>query len=612
MKSGIVLSVNKILLSGLIFTQEYKNITGCIFTSDCNHIHGCLGLFGLQLCQKKPCLNLKGELTGGKVTFVACKTAITMSFMNPYIEEAKDFYESVKSFSQQQILPGVEDRDENAVWSDGLWKKMGSMGLNGISIPEQYGGQGSNCLQCCIASEALAAGAADGGLGLAWGAHTIIGTLPIVLFGTEEQKKKYLPKLATGEWIAGLGLTEPGSGSDAAGLISRAEDKGDHYIVNGSKMFITNGPVGDVFICMIRTKEGNSRGPMGISAFIIEKSMKGFSVGKILKKLGMHTSTTSELIFEDMVVPKENLLGPLNSGFMRIGRATLEWERTVLVAASSGMMEFVLQRCLRYAREREQFGKPIIHFYAIQEMLAKNWVMLQTSRRYIYYVAGAKDSGESLPMQAGILKLLVSESGEDIAREAVQIHGGYGYMREYHMERVYRDVKLGTIGAGSSEVMRSIIASVYPGFEKFAESLQSMNAEETRTAAESEYTKSLGGELELLAGLKGLLREVSTCIKKDSNQSVHFAFANLVMICSVLQQAFWDCGSDSGHYTVQDKKRDFVLLSYFLTGKYIQSIHLLQRLSPGKAVAVIEAYSRLTHIEDRVNECIEFLKEFPG
>ena len=289
-------------------------------------------------------------------------------FFNPYIKsEEEEFFNSVYDFARERILPGSDERDEKALWSNELWGEMGQMGLNGIAVPEEYGGQGASCLQCCQASEALNLGAQDGGLILAWGAHTIIGTMPIVLFGTDEQKKKYLPGLATGKLIAGLGLTEPGSGSDAAGLTTTARDAGDHWVLNGTKMFITNGPIGDVFIVMARTKEGSSRNPMGISAFIVEKDHPGFSVGKVLKKLGMHTSTTSELIFEDMKVPKENQLGPLHSGFMRIGRATLEWERTVLVSATLGSAGFCLETALKYASTRQQFGKPILEFPAIQE-----------------------------------------------------------------------------------------------------------------------------------------------------------------------------------------------------------------------------------------------------
>ncbi|MBI3396076.1 MAG: acyl-CoA dehydrogenase family protein, partial [Spirochaetia bacterium] len=210
--------------------------------------------------------------------------------------EILEFRDQVHEFARTEIRPSAEERDIEERWDPALWKKMGAMGLLGLSFPEEYGGQGASCLMTTVATEAFARGSADGGLTLAWGAHSIIGSMPIVLCGTEDQKKRYLPKLATGEWVTGLGLTEPGSGSDAAGSMqTRAVKKGDRYILNGTKMFITNGPIGDVFIIMAVTNK--AKGAMGISVFIVEKGFKGFSVGKKLKKLGMRTSTTSELVF---------------------------------------------------------------------------------------------------------------------------------------------------------------------------------------------------------------------------------------------------------------------------------------------------------------------------
>ena len=247
--------------------------------------------------------------------------ADNMNFALP--EEILEFKENVKSFAKSVILPSAEERDLNGTWDPILWKKMGEMGLLGLSIPEEYGGQGASCLMTTVAHEAFAEGSCDGGLTLALGAHAIIGTMPIVFCGTEAQKRKYLPKLATGEYTSGLGLTEPGSGSDAAGSMeTRAVKKGEKYVLNGTKMFITNGPIGDVFIVMAVTDK--SKGAMGISVFIVEKGFKGFKVGKKLNKMGMRTSLTSELIFEDMEVPEENRLEKENSGFVRIGRATLE------------------------------------------------------------------------------------------------------------------------------------------------------------------------------------------------------------------------------------------------------------------------------------------------
>ncbi|MBE7410500.1 MAG: acyl-CoA dehydrogenase family protein [Leptospiraceae bacterium] len=383
-----------------------------------------------------------------------------MDFSLP--EDVLEFKESVKEFARKEILPSAEERDLNRTWDPKLWKKMGEIGLLGLPIPIEYGGQGANCLTTTVATEAFAEGSLDGGLTLAWGAHSIIGAMPIVLCGTEEQKKKYLPKMASGEWTAGLGLTEPYSGSDAAGSMqTRAVKKGDKYILNGSKMFITNGPIGDVFTVMAVTDK--YKGAFGVSVFIIEKNFKGFSVGKKLEKLGMRTSTTSELIFQDMEVPLENMISKENSGFIRVGKATLEWERTVLVASSIGSMQSMLDSAVRYAKEREQFGEPIINFQAIQNKIAIARMKLDASRLLIYKSAIKKDRGESAPIESSIAKLYSTESTIEVAYDMGQIFGGYGFIHEYPIERAYRDARLGTLGAGTSEVMRSIISANLQG-----------------------------------------------------------------------------------------------------------------------------------------------------
>ena len=379
-----------------------------------------------------------------------------MNFALP--EEILEFKENVKAFSRATIFPSVEERDLHGTWDPSLWKKMGEMGLLGLSIPEEYGGQGASCLMTSVAHEAFAEGSVDGGLTLALGAHAIIGAMPIVLCGTEAQKKKYLPKIATGEFTSGLGLTEPGSGSDAAGSMeTRAVKKGDKYVLNGTKMFITNGPIGDVFIVMAVTDK--SKGAMGISVFIVEKSFKGFKVGKKLNKLGMRTSTTSELIFEDMEVPEENRIEKENSGFARVGRATLEWERTVLVAGSIGSMQSMLDNGVLYAKQRQQFNQPIIRFQAIQDKIARTRMKLDAARLLIYKSATRKDMGIPAPIESSIAKLYATEASNEVAYDIGQIYGGYSFIHEFPIERAYRDARLGTIGGGTSEVMRSIIAA---------------------------------------------------------------------------------------------------------------------------------------------------------
>lgn len=379
-----------------------------------------------------------------------------MDFAIP--EDILEFKNIVKAFAKKEVLPSAEERDLNGVWDHSIWMKMGEMGLLGLPIPQEYGGQGGSCLLNCLATEGFAEGGMDGGLTLAWGAHSIIGCMPIVLCGTDAQKKKYLPKLASGEWTAALGLTEPSSGSDAAGSMeTRAVKKGDKYIINGSKMFITNGPIGDVFIVMAVTDK--AKGAMGVSVFIVEKNFKGFKTGKKLHKLGMRTSTTSELIFEDMEVPEENILTKENSGFVRVGRATLEWERTVLVSASLGSMQGMLDAGVRYAKERHQFGQPIFRFQAIQSKIAECRMKLDAARLLIYKSASMKDKGLSAPIESSIAKLYATEAANQVMYDIGQIFGGYSFIHEYPIERAFRDARLGTIGAGTSEVMKAIISA---------------------------------------------------------------------------------------------------------------------------------------------------------
>ncbi|HMV76844.1 MAG TPA: acyl-CoA dehydrogenase family protein [Leptospiraceae bacterium] len=379
-----------------------------------------------------------------------------MDFAIP--EDILEFKNIVKAFAKKEVLPSAEERDLNGVWDHSIWMKMGEMGLLGLPIPQEYGGQGGSCLLNCLATEGFAEGGMDGGLTLAWGAHSIIGCMPIVLCGTDAQKKKYLPRLASGEWTAALGLTEPSSGSDAAGSMeTRAVKKGDKYIINGSKMFITNGPIGDVFIVMAVTDK--AKGAMGVSVFIVEKTFKGFKTGKKLHKLGMRTSTTSELIFEDMEVPEENILTKENSGFVRVGRATLEWERTVLVSASLGSMQGMLDAGVRYAKERHQFGQPIFRFQAIQSKIAECRMKLDAARLLIYKSASMKDKGLSAPIESSIAKLYATEAANQVMYDIGQIFGGYSFIHEYPIERAFRDARLGTIGAGTSEVMKAIISA---------------------------------------------------------------------------------------------------------------------------------------------------------
>lgn len=372
-------------------------------------------------------------------------------------EEYIDFGNSVYKFAKEKLAPRAEENDAKAEFSWENWRDLASMGLLGLPFPEQYGGSNASPLATSIAMEKVAEAGVDGGTTLGWGAHLILAGVPIWLIGTEAQKEKYLPKLATGEWIGGFGLTEPGSGSDAASMRTTAEKKGDCYILNGSKMFITNGPIGDLFVVFAVTDK--KKGNRGISLFIVEKGFPGFSVGNNLKKMGNRTSTTSELYFDNCEVPAENLLGEENAGFVQIGKETMEWERSCMLSPLIGGMQFALDQCIKYAKERKQFGQPIANFQAIQHKLADMKTMVDASRLLIYRVACMKEKSKRAMLEASVSKLFVSESAIKVAYEAVQIFGGYGYIHEYPVERFYRDTRLSTIGAGSSEVQKMIIAS---------------------------------------------------------------------------------------------------------------------------------------------------------
>ncbi|MBK7993874.1 MAG: acyl-CoA dehydrogenase family protein [Blastocatellia bacterium] len=372
-------------------------------------------------------------------------------------EEYIDFGNSVYKFAKEKMAPRAEENDAKAEFSWENWRDLASMGLLGLPFPEQYGGSNASPLATSIAMEKVAEAGVDGGTTLGWGAHLILAGVPIWLIGTEAQKEKYLPKLASGEWIGGFGLTEPGSGSDAASMRTTAEKKGDHYILNGSKMFITNGPIGDLFVVFAVTDK--KKGNRGISLFIVEKGFPGFSVGNNLKKMGNRTSTTSELYFDNCEVPAENLLGEENAGFVQIGKETMEWERSCMLSPLIGGMQFALDQCIKYAKERKQFGQPIANFQAIQHKLADMKTMVDASRLLIYRVACMKEKSKRAMLEASVSKLFVSESAIKVAYEAVQIFGGYGYIHEYPVERFYRDTRLSTIGAGSSEVQKMIIAS---------------------------------------------------------------------------------------------------------------------------------------------------------
>ncbi|MEA3223962.1 MAG: acyl-CoA dehydrogenase family protein [Thermodesulfobacteriota bacterium] len=375
-----------------------------------------------------------------------------------FSDEQKMFRDTIYRYGKEEIAPLCEEADLKGEFSHEIWNKMAEMGVLGLPFPEELGGQGADIVMCCIAGEALGHAGVDGGSLLAWGAHTYLCACNIFNFGTEEQKKKYVPKLASGEWIGCMGLTEPGSGSDAASIRTTAVKKGDKYILNGSKTFITNAPVAEVAV-VFATLDRSKRHE-GITAFIIEKDFPGFSTGKPFHKMGCKVSATSEVFFEDCEVPEENLLGEECGGW-QIGLSGVEWDRSTLLSPFLGASIYSLELCAKYANERHQFNRPIGKFQAVQHRIADMKVFAEAVKLAIYRVASAKDNGVMLnPLQAAVNKVYAGDEGFRMASDAVQIFGGYGFMHEYPVERNFRDAKLGAIGGGTSDIMRMIVSRI--------------------------------------------------------------------------------------------------------------------------------------------------------
>jgi hypothetical protein len=373
-----------------------------------------------------------------------------------FSEEQLMFRESVYKYAKNEIVPLCEEADLKAEFSPVVWKKLGDMGLLGLPFPEDFGGSGADVVTCCLAGEALGHAGVDSGHLLALGAHTYLCTDTLFKHASEAQRKRYIPKLASGEWIGCMGLTEPNAGSDAASMQTTAVKKGDRWILNGSKTFITNAPVAD--ICVVYATVDKSLKHAGITAFIVEKGFKGYSTGKPFHKMGVRASATSEVFLEDCEIPEENLLGEVGHGF-NYTHETLSWDRSALLAPFVGGMMFMIEQCARYATDRVQFGKPIKSFQAIQHKLADIKVTMEASKMAVYRVAYDKDAGLPLNhMHTSIAKAFVGDWGMQAALESVQIFGGYGYIHEYPVERLLRDAKLGQIGGGTSEVQRFIIS----------------------------------------------------------------------------------------------------------------------------------------------------------
>ncbi len=374
-----------------------------------------------------------------------------------FTDEQLLFRDTVYRFAKKEIAPLCEEADLKAEFSREIWRKLAGLGLLGLPFPEEYGGQGADVVTCTLAGEALGHAGVDQGHLLAMGAHTYLCTDTLFRNGTEDQRRRYVPKLVSGEWIGCMGLTEPGAGSDAASLQATAvRRRGGRWLLNGTKTFITNAPVAD--ICVVYATVDRAKKHAGITAFIVEQGFKGFSTGNPFHKMGVRASATSEVFLEDCEVPEENLLGRVGEGFA-LAHRTLEWDRSALLAPYVGGMMFNIEQCARYANERVQFGKPIGSFQAIQHKIADMKMIMEIARLAVYRVAARKDAGYPLnQLEASIAKAFVGDWGMKAATEAVQIFGGYGYMHEYPVERFLRDMKLGQIGGGTSEIQRLIIS----------------------------------------------------------------------------------------------------------------------------------------------------------
>jgi isovaleryl-CoA dehydrogenase len=367
-------------------------------------------------------------------------------------DEQRMLKETVARFVEKEITPHADEWDEQEAFPLDVFRAMGDLGIFGVSIPEEYGGSGSDFLSCVLVMEELSKG--DGGLATSWGAHTVLCAESICRNGTEEQRHKHLPGLIEGRTIGALAITEPEAGSDALSMRTRAEKDGDHWVLNGTKMFITNGPVADVVIVYAKTDP--EAGPKGITTFLVEDGFPGFIKGKKLQKMGDRSSPTGELIFENCIVPEENVLGEINKG-IRVLMGGLDRERIVFAIAPIGIAQTAFDLAFRYAQERVQFGAPIISFQAMQEILADIAADLQAGRLTAYWAASRADMGEKVNLEASYAKLFCSRVGIQAVGKAMEIFGGYGFIREYPIQRLYRDVKGIEFGAGTSQIQRMII-----------------------------------------------------------------------------------------------------------------------------------------------------------
>ena len=367
-------------------------------------------------------------------------------------ENADMLRETVRAFSENEIAPRAGEIDRTNTFPRDLWEPMGALGLHGITVEEEWGGTGLGYLEHCVAMEEVSRASAS--VGLSYGAHSNLCVNQIRRNGSDDQKQRYLTKLISGEHVGALAMSEAGAGSDVVSMTTRADRRGDRYILNGTKMWITNAPHADVLLVYAKTDP--KAGARGITAFLIEKGFKGFSVSAKLDKLGMRGSDTAELVFDDCEVPEENIVGEVGRG-VNVLMSGLDYERTILAAGPLGIMQAALDSVLPYIHERKQFGQPIGTFQLVQGKVADMYVTLNAARAYVYTVARACDRGETTREDAAGAILFAAEAATKLALDAIQLLGGNGYINDYATGRLLRDAKLYEIGAGTSEIRRMLI-----------------------------------------------------------------------------------------------------------------------------------------------------------
>jgi alkylation response protein AidB-like acyl-CoA dehydrogenase len=370
-------------------------------------------------------------------------------------DEQGRFRDELIHFAERELNEDLLRRDREEEFSRDAWKRCAEVGIQGLPVPQEFGGSGADALTTLVAMEALGYACRDNGLLFSLNAQMWSCEMPVVRFGTEEQKRRYLPGLCDGSIIGVQAMTEPGSGSDAFSLRTLAERRGDGFVLNGSKTFVTNAPVADVFLVFASTDP--SRGFSAITAFLVDRSSPGLSTGSPLQKMGLRTSPMGEVFLDGCHVPTQNVLGPEGAG-MALFNSSMEWERSCILASAVGTMQRQLERCIEHARERKQFGQPIGKFQAVSHRIVEMKLRLETARLLLYRLGWMKDRGRPPPHEAAMVKLHISECFVRSSMDALQIHGGYGYMTEYELEREVRDAIGSRLYSGTSDIQRNIIA----------------------------------------------------------------------------------------------------------------------------------------------------------